>query len=80
MLGHPSIQTTRSTAKQFGLELTGKMNKCVDCILAKVKRTNIPKESKNKAKEVGLLRLCMDVSYIKKESLGNNCSMLRFRE
>ena len=71
LLGHPSMQTTRATAKQMRITLTGKLEECSDCILAMMRRKNIPKLSENKSNIIGE-RLCIDVSYIKKDSMGNN--------
>jgi hypothetical protein len=70
-LGHPSIEATRKTAAENQIKLTGKVEKCENCILAKLKRTNISKLNPNKAKKRGE-RLCVDISWIKKSSIGNN--------
>jgi hypothetical protein len=45
------------------------MKICEDCILAKIKRKNIIKMSSNKSTKPGE-RLLIDISYVKKESLG----------
>ena len=37
-LGHPNEQITRSTAKAFGVKLTGKFQKCEDCAIAKARQ------------------------------------------
>ena len=62
---------TVSTAVSLRLKVTGKVEKCVDCLLTKIRKTNIPKVSENKAKEAGE-KICLDVSYIKKDSMGRN--------
>ena len=37
-LGHPNEQITRTTAKAFGIKLTGKLRKCEDCAIAKARQ------------------------------------------
>jgi hypothetical protein len=71
LLGHPSIESTRKTAQMMNVKLTGKVTRCKDCILAKVKRTNTKKFNENKSKRKGG-RLCVDISWVKRSSLGNN--------
>ena len=36
ILGHPSEATTKSTAKKYGWTLTGNLEKCDKCTLAKI--------------------------------------------
>ena len=36
-MGHPNQQITRTTAKTFGIKLTGKFQKCEDCAVAKAR-------------------------------------------
>ena len=43
----------------------------MDFMLAKVRGSNTPKVPENKAKVTGE-RICLDVSYIKKDSMANN--------
>ena len=71
LLGHPSIKSTRKTAQMMNFKLTGIVTRCKDCILAKVKRTNTKKFNENKSKRKGG-RLCVDISWVKRSSLGNN--------
>jgi hypothetical protein len=47
MLGHPSIDTTRLTAKGLDLQLTGCLKHCENCMLAKIWKKNIKKVSKS---------------------------------
>jgi hypothetical protein len=69
MLGHPSIKMTKETAKRIGLKLTGSLKECNVCMLAKVMQKNICKSAKNNSKVPGE-RLLLDISFIKKISLG----------
>ena len=69
LLGHASLETTKQTAKRLNLKLIGNFKQCEDCILAKIKRKNLNKESQNKSRIPGE-RILIDVSYIKRESLG----------
>ena len=70
-LGHPSIEITKKTAAMNNIKLIGKVEKCENCILGKIKRTNIKKKSEDVASEPGV-RFCADISWIRKSSLGNN--------
>ena len=36
IFGHPSEATTKSTAKQYGWKLTGNLDRCDECVLAKI--------------------------------------------
>jgi hypothetical protein len=69
MLGHPSVDSTLETAKKIGIKLTGKLDKCPDCVLAKIKKKNLNKISDNISKTPGE-RLLLDISFIKQISLG----------
>jgi hypothetical protein len=60
-LAHPLIDSTRKTAAANQIKLIGEVEKCKNCILAKLKRTNISKLNPNKAKKRGE-RLCVDIS------------------
>jgi hypothetical protein len=59
-LGHPLIEAIRKTAAANHIKLTGKVEKCESCILAKLKRANISKLNPHKAKKKGE-RLCIDI-------------------
>ena len=37
-LGYPNERTTRTTTKAFGIKLTGKFQKCEDCVIAKARQ------------------------------------------
>ena len=47
-LGHPNERITRTTAKAFGIKLTGKFQKYEDCAIAKARQKNI-KNSKQES-------------------------------
>ena len=70
-LGHVSEESTRKTAKYYGWKLTGKMDTCENCSLAKAKQKNLKKEKKEKSKTPGE-RLYMDISSIKEKSYGGS--------
>jgi hypothetical protein len=69
MLGHASEETTRKMAGRLKIKLTGQLRACEDCILAKIRRKKIKKFS-NLRSEVPGERFLIDVSYIKKNSVG----------
>jgi hypothetical protein len=69
MLGHPYIDFTMETANKIELKHTGKLDKCPDCVLAKMRRKNLNKVSENISKIPGE-RLILDISFIKQISLG----------
>jgi hypothetical protein len=75
LLGHASIENTRRTALRLGLKLTGKILTCEDCLLAKMRRKNINKLSKGRSILPGE-RLLIDISYIRKKSLGGKDTWL----
>lgn len=45
MLGHLSLDSTKKTTRRIGLKLTGKMNECETCMLAKMKQKNALRKS-----------------------------------
>ena len=71
LLGHPHIQAVRATAKNMGIELTGKFQECEDCALAKARRLEIPKETMTKTEKPGE-HLAIDISSIRNASYGNS--------
>ena len=77
MIGHASIELTTKTATQLGFQLIGDLKTCEDCVLAKIKRKNLNKVSNSKSIKPGE-GLLLDISYIKKQSLGakNMCLLI----
>ena len=69
LLGHPSEETLRLTAKNYAVKVHGKFNPCFACALAKSKQKRIKKESETKSKTRGE-RLYIDTSSIKTISFG----------
>jgi gag-polypeptide of LTR copia-type/Zinc knuckle len=69
LLGHYSIENTRKTAARLGIRLTGRISTCEDCLLSKMRRKNINKMSLGRSKVPGE-RFLIDISYIKRKSLG----------
>ena len=53
MLGHDSEDKMRQMAKLLGWHLTGKLQRCENCAISKAKQKNLPKQTKNQAKERG---------------------------
>jgi hypothetical protein len=43
VFGHPSIATTKQTAKYYGIQLIGTMEECENCILGKARQKNVGK-------------------------------------
>jgi hypothetical protein len=71
ILGHPSLDTTRRTAKFYGIKLTGTMDICENCGLGKSKREAVKKISESSSKIPGE-RLFIDISSIQAESFGGS--------
>ena len=68
-LGHPNERITKETARNMDVNITGKMNVCESCALAKIKHTKISKKDENKSIKPGE-RIHVDVSYVSTSSLG----------
>jgi hypothetical protein len=64
ILGHPSEETTKRTAKGMGIELTGEFKRCENCALSNIRKRKVTKESENKATNKGE-RLFLDISSVK---------------
>ena len=47
---NPNEQVIRTTAKAFGVKLTGKFQKCEDCAIVKARQKNVKKIPSKKAK------------------------------
>ena len=61
LLGHPSKEIRKATAKKCNWELTTEPQPCVGCQIAKKRRKNMNKEASKKPKVPGE-RLCIDIS------------------
>ena len=70
IFGHPSEATTKSTAKNYGWTLTGNLEKCDECTLAKIRQRNLNKETTPSSRKGE--RLYIDISSIKKCSYGGS--------
>lgn len=75
MLVHFSIENTRKTTARLGIRLTGRISTCEDCLLSKMRKKNINKMSFNRSKVPGE-RFLIDISYIKRKSLGGKVTWL----
>jgi len=69
-LGHPGHDMTRATAKKLGCHVVGDKH-CDQCKKAKGKQKVVKKFNKNRAVHRANC-LCIDLSWVKKESLGGN--------
>ena len=58
---NPNEQVIRTTAKAFGVKLTGKFQKCEDCAIAKARQKNVKKIPSKKAKHPSG-RISLDIS------------------
>jgi len=67
ILGHVSEETMRKTAKFYDWKISGTLNKCSDCGLAKSKQANTSKEKVLRSKVPGE-RLFIDISSVKGKS------------
>ena len=67
--GHAGTHLMQATAKYYGVELSGTVQKCVSCSLEKIRQKNIPKENENKSKIPGE-RMYLDISSMRTVSLG----------
>ena len=66
LLGHPSEDTTRSTAKTLGWTLTkGGMLPCPSCTVAKAKQKNVPKDSPHVPASKDASQIFLDISTVR---------------
>ena len=49
MIGHPSQEITRSTARRYNIDLKGELKPCEHCAISKAKQKAVPKVSTNRA-------------------------------
>ena len=68
---HPGENTTRLTAKYYGMKIQGTLLPCEDCALSKARQSNLNKTTDVRSKVKGE-RLCIDISYTGKTSLGGS--------
>ena len=66
LLGHPSKEITKATAKKCNWELTMEPQPCIGCQIAKARQKNMNKEATKKSKTPGE-RLCIDTSMVKRK-------------
>ena len=65
-MGHVSNDSTRYTAKHFGVQLSGALDVCENCAIGKIRKKNLKQETDkvNKAKQPGE-RLYIDITSMK---------------
>ena len=68
-LSHAAMESVKATAKHFGWQTTGDLDKCVACATAKAKRKKLNRELQEKSKIPGE-RLFLDISSVKAQSIG----------
>jgi hypothetical protein len=71
ILGHPSEQFVRTTAKMFDWKIIGEFIDCEACAIAKAKQKNLPKSNYNKSTIPGE-RLYIDISSVNQPSFGSS--------
>ena len=71
MLGHACEDTTRLTAKAYGIQLTNKFDNCKFCARAKRAQHRLARSASNVATESGG-RMFLDVTSINHQSLGGS--------
>ena len=71
MIGHPSQEITRSTARRYNIDVKGELKPCKHCAIGKAKQKAVPKLSTNRA-TVFAERIFFDLSWIKGTSLGGS--------
>jgi len=76
-LGHPCEMVTKETGVLLGLHVTGKMEACTECVMAKAKQKGLKKTSSNKSIIPGE-RLGFDISYLRNPSFGGSKYWLLF--
>jgi hypothetical protein len=76
LLGHPDNRTVKSMAAKHGWTLTGTVQPCGSCALAKARAKAVPKSTLTKAKLPGE-RLFLDISGPYSDSLNQNKYWLR---
>jgi hypothetical protein len=71
LLGHCHKEIEELTARKLGIQLTGKMNKCESCIIEKIRKKNISKESSDIMTKPGEC-FYLDIQPMKARSLGGS--------
>ena len=71
MIGHPSQEITKQTARKYSIAVKGELETCEHCAIGKAKQKSVPKFAANRALVFGE-RVFFDLSWIKGTSLGNS--------
>ena len=66
---HDGYHLMDATAKYYKVNLTGKVNNCLNCSLEKIRQKNIPKKNEDKSSYPGE-RMYLDISTVRKPSMG----------
>jgi hypothetical protein len=70
-MGHVNNKLLTSTAKYYGINLTGKLKLCINCAHAKIKRHPIPAAHISRATDIEH-RLFLDITHLPTPSIGAN--------
>ena len=71
VLGHVNEKFLRDTARHYGITLTGTLNSCVACSLAKIHNNPIPTSTKPRS-EIPGERIFIDISHFPQPSIAGN--------
>ena len=71
MIGHPSQEITKQTARKYSIAVKGELETCEHCAIGKAKQKAVPKFATNRAQVFGE-RIFFDLSWIKGTSLGGS--------
>jgi Zinc knuckle len=71
LLGHCHAEMGERTAKYYDVQLSGKMTKCENCLIEKIRKSNISKESAEKSTKPGF-RISVDLMPMKNKTVAGN--------
>ena len=72
LIGHQNEEVTKKTAEYYGVKLSGDMEACEPCLLAKARQKNLGKVVKEKRAVEPGGRLFFDISSVKRVSFGGS--------
>ena len=68
--GHTGEHLLKPTAENMGIKITGKLEPCEVCTLAKIRQANVPKRKQKQVPSRPGYRMFIDTSSFKHESMG----------
>ena len=69
MTGHAGNHLMHATAKYYKVDLTGKVNNCLSCLLENRRQKNIPKKNEDKSINPGE-SMYLDISAVREPNMG----------